>query len=148
MLTCKPDDISVTLVAMIFLPVWATRIALSSDLFRRSTSPFALGHKGIVLLCLIPSSSRNSSISWLTKFDPLFVRRDSITGEILLKALDSGTARCVPYYIHLYPSTVTVTRRLSPVGSGSITSIARSLHGLEGMVVVLTSGVVVTGVTA
>ena len=72
-------------------------------------------------------------------------------GEMLLKALDDGTARCVPYYIHLYPSTVIINsdkKALSPVGSGPIRSILRSLHGLEGMVVVLTSGVVVTGVTA
>ena len=61
-----------------FPSVWATRIGLSNDLFCRSASPFALGHKGIVLLCLFPSSSRNSSISWLTKFDPLSVR--SVSG--------------------------------------------------------------------
>ena len=30
------------------------------DLFRRSTSPFALAHKGIVLLCLIPSKKIKS----------------------------------------------------------------------------------------
>ena len=41
-----------------------------------------------------------------------------------------------------------MTRRLSPVVTGPIRSISRSLHGLEGMVVVLTSSVVVTGVIA
>ena len=31
-----------------------------------------------------------------------------MTGEMLLKALDDGTSRCVPYYIDLYLSTVII----------------------------------------
>ena len=41
---------------IVLTSLWFGSALMRVDLFCRSTSPFALAHKGIALLCLIPSN--------------------------------------------------------------------------------------------